>query len=65
MPQPHKRILVLYHSLYGSVYAMAKLIHQGASQVQPGNLTVTLKRIPETLTLQELEKCKALESYKR
>ncbi|MBE7941222.1 MULTISPECIES: NAD(P)H:quinone oxidoreductase [Ramlibacter] len=40
-------ILVLYHSVYGHIEAMANAVAQGAREV-PGS-TVTIKRVPETV----------------
>jgi NAD(P)H dehydrogenase (quinone) len=41
------RVLVLYHSFYGHVEAMANAIAAGAREV--GGTTVDLKRVPETV----------------
>jgi NAD(P)H dehydrogenase (quinone) len=41
------KVLVLYHSFYGHIEAMAKAVAQGARAV-PGT-TVDVKRVPETL----------------
>ncbi|WP_163574185.1 NAD(P)H:quinone oxidoreductase [Halomonas faecis] len=41
------KVLVLYHSMYGHIDTMAKLVAEGASQV-PG-VEVTVKRVPETM----------------
>ena len=42
------KILVLYHSIYGHVEAMANAIAEGAREV--AGSTVDLKRVPETLS---------------
>ncbi|MGC9490820.1 MAG: flavodoxin domain-containing protein, partial [Thermovirgaceae bacterium] len=41
------RILVLFYSTYGHVYAMAEAAAEGARAI-PGT-TVDIKRVPETL----------------
>ncbi|MDB5956759.1 NAD(P)H:quinone oxidoreductase [Ramlibacter sp.] len=41
------KVLVLYHSFYGHIEAMAKAVAEGAREV-PGT-TVDLKRVPETM----------------
>ncbi len=41
------KLLVLYHSMYGHVEAMAQEVAEGAKQV--GGVSVTLKRVPETM----------------
>jgi NAD(P)H dehydrogenase (quinone) len=41
------KVLVLYHSFYGHVEAMATAVAQGAREVQ--GATVDLKRVPETM----------------
>jgi NAD(P)H dehydrogenase (quinone) len=41
------KILVLYHSFYGHIEAMAQAVAKGASEV--GGSKVDLKRVPETM----------------
>jgi NAD(P)H dehydrogenase (quinone) len=41
------RVLVLYHSTYGHVEAMARAVAEGAGSVE--GATVELKRVPETV----------------
>ena len=45
------KVLVLYHSFYGHVEAMAKAVADGAREV-PGT-TVDLKRVPETIPIEQ------------
>jgi len=40
------KVLVLFHTLYGGVYQMAKAVAEGAKSVD--SVEVTIKRIPET-----------------
>jgi NAD(P)H dehydrogenase (quinone) len=56
------RILVLFYSTYGHVYQMAQAVAEGAAQV-PG-AKVELKRVPETLSNEVLEKMGAAEAQK-
>jgi len=56
------KILVLFHSLYGHVWRMAEAVAAGAQEVQ--GATVDLRRVPETLPSQILEKMGAVEAQK-
>ncbi len=56
------KVLVVFYSMFGHVYEMAQAVAQGAAQV-PG-VEVELKRIPETLSTEVLEKMGALEAQK-
>ena len=42
------RILVLYHSMYGHIEAMAQAVAEGAREV--AGAQVDLKRVPETMS---------------
>jgi len=58
-------ILVLYYSMYGHIYSLAKSIAKGAKDIAGAN--VEIKKVPETLSNDVLEKMnalKALESQK-
>lgn len=46
------KILVLYHSLYGHIETMANAVAEGAASAD--GALVTLKRVPETMTEDEL-----------
>lgn len=48
------KILVLYYSLYGHVHRMAEAVAEGAQQV--GGAEVVLRRVPETLPVEVIEK---------
>ncbi|HBG14206.1 MAG TPA: NAD(P)H:quinone oxidoreductase [Synergistaceae bacterium] len=56
------RILVLFYSTYGHVYAMAEAAAEGAREI-PGAI-VDIKRVPETLPREVLQKMGALEAQK-
>jgi NAD(P)H dehydrogenase (quinone) len=56
------KILVLFYSMYGHVYRMAEAVAEGARSV-PG-AEVLVKRVPETLPREVLEKMGALEAQK-
>ncbi len=56
------KILVVFYSLYGHVYKMAEAICAGAREVS--DATVDLRRVPETLPKETLEKMGAIEAQK-
>jgi NAD(P)H dehydrogenase (quinone) len=56
------KILVVFYSLYGHVYKMAEAICAGTREV-PG-ASVDLRRVPETLPKEVLEKMGAIEAQK-
>ena len=51
-------VKVVYYSMYGHVHAMAEAVARGASEVQGAR--VDLRRVPETLPQQVLDKMGAL-----
>ncbi|GAB6038162.1 NAD(P)H:quinone oxidoreductase [Fundidesulfovibrio butyratiphilus] len=53
-------VLVCYYSLYGHIHAMAQAVAQGISDIP--DATPVLRRVPETLPLDVLEKMHALEA---
>lgn len=55
-------LLIVYYSMYGHTFALCEAASEGARQV-PG-VTVTMKRVPETLPDQILEKLGASEAAK-
>ncbi len=57
------KILVAYYSMYGHVYRLAKAAAEGARSV--ADAEVTLRRIPETLPAEVLEKMGAAEAQKQ
>ena len=46
------KILVLYHSVYGHIEAMAQAVAEGAREV--ADAIVTVKRVPETMSAESL-----------
>ncbi|MBI4744513.1 MAG: NAD(P)H:quinone oxidoreductase [Actinobacteria bacterium] len=56
------KFLIAYYSLYGHIYRMAEAIAEGAREVD--GTEVELRRVPETLSEEILEKMKALEIQK-
>jgi NAD(P)H dehydrogenase (quinone) len=56
------KLLILYYSMYGHIHQMAQAVAEGAAQV-PG-VQITLRRVPETLPPEVLEKMGALEAQK-
>ncbi|SME97966.1 NAD(P)H dehydrogenase (quinone) [Tistlia consotensis] len=48
------KVLVLYYSMYGHIETMAKSVAEGAASVE--GVEVTLKRVPETMPREALEK---------
>lgn len=57
------KILVAYYSMYGHVYRLAKAAAEGARSV--ADAEVTLRRVPETLPAEVLEKMGAAEAQKQ
>lgn len=56
------KVLVPFYSLYGHIYKMAQAVAEGASQVKRAQ--VELRRVPETLSAEVLEKMGAVEAQK-
>lgn len=56
------KILVVYYSMYGHIHHMAEAIAEGAKGVSGS--TVEMRRVPETLSPEILEKMGALEAQK-
>ncbi len=54
------KVLVVYYSMYGHIHRMAEAVAEGVRQV-PG-ATVDLRRVPETLDKNVLEKMGALQA---
>lgn len=46
------KVLVLYYSMYGHIETMAQAVAEGAKSVD--GVTVTVKRVPETMTADQL-----------
>jgi len=56
------KILVLFYSTYGHIYQMAKAVADGARSID--NVSVDIKRVPETLSPEILSMMGALEAQK-
>jgi len=56
------KIVVVYYSMYGHVYRMARAAAEGA---QATGAEVDIRRVPETLPMEILEKMGAIESQKQ
>ncbi|KAL9648882.1 hypothetical protein ABK040_003812 [Willaertia magna] len=54
------KVLVLFYSTYGHIYQMAKEIAEGAKEVEGSE--VSIKRVPETLSIEILEKMGAFQA---
>lgn len=56
------KILIVYYSTYGHVHSMAEAVAEGARQVDGAE--VVMRRVPETLPAEVLEKMGATEAQK-
>ena len=56
------KVLVVYYSMYGHIHAMAEAIAEGVKDVE--GVEVELRRVPETLPQEVLEKMGAVEAQK-
>ncbi|AKT40975.1 NAD(P)H:quinone oxidoreductase [Chondromyces crocatus] len=56
------RVLVVYYSLYGHVHQLAEAIAEGAREVDGAE--VVIRRVPETLSAEVLEKMHAVDAQK-
>jgi len=56
------KISIIYYSLYGHVHRMAQAVAEGASEAEGAE--VEMKRVPETLPDEVIEKMGALEAQK-
>lgn len=56
------KVLVVYYSMYGHVHKMAEAVAEGVKEVEGAE--VELRRVPETLPDEVLEKMGALEAQK-
>jgi len=57
------KVLIVFYSMYGHIHQMAEAVAEGAREV--GGAEVILRRVPETLPGEVLEKMGALEAQKR
>ncbi|MBN2870914.1 MAG: NAD(P)H:quinone oxidoreductase [Campylobacterales bacterium] len=56
------KVLIVYYSMYGHIYRMAKAAAEGVASVEGAE--AVLRRVPETLSPEILEKMGALEAQK-
>lgn len=56
------KVLVLFYSTYGHIYTMAKAAADAVNEIEGAE--VSLKRVPETLPQEVLEKMGAVEAQK-
>ena len=56
------KVLILYYSMYGHVHKMAEAIAEGVGEV--GGAEAVMRRVPETLPQEVLEKMGAVEAQK-
>jgi NAD(P)H dehydrogenase (quinone) len=56
------KVLVLYYSMYGHIYRMAEAVAEGVGEV--AGAEAVLRRVPETLSDEILEKMGAVEAQK-
>jgi NAD(P)H dehydrogenase (quinone) len=57
------KVLIVYYSLYGHVYKLAQAVAEGVRNVS--NMEDELRRVPETLSEEVLEKMGAAEAQKK
>ncbi|MBI5666169.1 MAG: NAD(P)H:quinone oxidoreductase [Nitrospirae bacterium] len=57
------KVLVVYYSMYGHIHRMAEAIVEGAKSVE--GAAVEIRRVPETLPLEVLQKMGAVEAQKQ
>ncbi|MBJ7450310.1 MAG: NAD(P)H:quinone oxidoreductase [Parachlamydiales bacterium] len=57
------RALILFYSTYGHIYHMAEAVAEGVRKVS--NCDVEIKRVPETLPIEVLEKMQAVDAQKK
>jgi len=56
------KMFIVYYSMYGHIYRMAEAVREGAAGVNGAD--VQIRRVPETLSEEVLEKMGALEVQK-
>jgi NAD(P)H dehydrogenase (quinone) len=56
------KVLIVFYSMYGHIYKMAESIAEGAKEVKGAD--VVMRRVPETLNNEILEKMGAVEPQK-
>jgi NAD(P)H dehydrogenase (quinone) len=56
------KVLIVYYSAYGHIHKMAEAIAEGVGQIEGAE--AVMRRVPETLTAEVLEKMGAMETQK-
>ncbi len=56
------KVLIPFYSLYGHIYKMAQAVAEGAAQIKGAE--VDIRRVPETLPVEVIEKMGAVEAQK-
>ncbi len=56
------KVLILFYSMYGHIYRMAEAVAKGVEEVK--NAEAVLRRVPETLSEEIINKMKATEAQK-
>lgn len=57
------KTLIVFYSMYGHIHAMAQAVAEGAAEIS--SMDVALRRVPETLNDDVLQKMGALEAQKK
>lgn len=57
------KVLIVYYSMYGHIYQLAQAVEEGVRQVK--DMNVELRRVPETLPENVLEKMGAIDAQKQ
>lgn len=57
------KMVIVYYSMYGHIYQLAQAVEKGVNQVK--GVDVDLRRVPETLPANVLEKMGAVETLKQ
>lgn len=60
MEMRYMKVIIVYYSMYGHVHRMAEAVAEGASIVD--GVEVAMRRVPETLPAEVLEKMEAVEA---
>ena len=56
------KVLIVYYSMYGHIHSLAQAVAEGVREIPDAR--VSLRRVPETLSAEVLEKMGAVESQK-
>jgi NAD(P)H dehydrogenase (quinone) len=61
--EANMKMVIVYYSMYGHIYQLAQAVEKGVNQVK--GVDVDLRRVPETLPANVLEKMGAVETLKQ